>query len=124
MITFLIVFAAFLGLIILHELSHFIAAKKIGVNVEEFGIGYPPKILGKKIGNTIYSLNLLPFGAFVRIDDEKLAQKPIWQRAAILLAGVFSFWIIAAVLLSLIFYIGSPFQITDNEDGSLVNPRV
>ena len=77
------------------------------MKVEEFGIGYPPKIYGKKFGNTLYSLNLLPFGAFVRIlgDEESsdnegsFTKKPIWQRALILLGGVVSFWAVALIII-------------------------
>jgi len=57
-------------LILVHELGHFIAAKKSGVYVEEFGIGLPPRIFGKKIGETIYSINALPFGGFVKLHGE------------------------------------------------------
>ncbi|GAH75098.1 unnamed protein product, partial [marine sediment metagenome] len=107
----LIVFISLIGLIILHEFGHFAIAKKFGVRVEEFGIGYPPRIFGKKIGETLYSLNLLPFGAFVKIYGEEggiesahsFTGKPIWQRALIILGGVVSFWIISAILLSIVF---------------------
>jgi regulator of sigma E protease len=54
-------------LIFIHELGHFLAAKKSGMLVEEFGIGIPPRVFGKRIGETIYSINLIPFGGFVRI---------------------------------------------------------
>ena len=57
-------------LILIHELGHFIAAKKSGVYVEEFGIGLPPRIFGKKFGETIYSINALPFGGFVKLHGE------------------------------------------------------
>ena len=57
-------------LILVHELGHFIAAKKSGVYVEEFGIGLPPRIYGKKFGETIYSINALPFGGFVKLHGE------------------------------------------------------
>lgn len=85
-------------------------AKKFGVKVEEFGIGYPPRIFGKKIGETVYSINLLPFGAFVKIlgEEEKLDdprsfnKKPIWQRTLIVLAGVVSFWLISFLIFSLV----------------------
>jgi len=63
-ITFLIVLSI---LILVHEFGHYWAAKKSGVLVEEFGIGYPPRIFGKKIGETLYSINILPFGGFVRL---------------------------------------------------------
>ena len=57
-------------LILVHEFGHFLAARKFGVLVEEFGFGFPPRLFSKKIGETIYSLNLLPFGGFVRLYGE------------------------------------------------------
>jgi regulator of sigma E protease len=113
-LTILITFISLIGLIILHEFGHFVLAKKFGVKVEEFGIGIPPRIFGKKIGETIYSINLLPFGAFVKIlgedaqrpeeerldDPRSFNKKPIWQRALIVLAGVFSFWLISFLIFS------------------------
>ena len=118
-LTILIVFFSLIGLLVLHELGHFIVAKKFGVPVEEFGIGYPPRIFGKKIGQTIYSINLLPFGAFVRIkgeegrteieDEKAFYNKPIFQRVLIILGGVISFWIIAFLIFSfLAFSFGIP----------------
>lgn len=110
LLTILIIFLTLIILLVLHELGHFILAKKFGVRVEEFGIGYPPRIFGKKIGETIYSINLLPFGAFVKItgeeeevdDPRSFSQKPLWQRALIILGGVVSFWIMAFLIFSLI----------------------
>jgi regulator of sigma E protease len=107
-LTILITFISLIGLIVLHELGHFLLAKKFGVKVEEFGIGYPPRIFGKKIGETLYSINLLPFGAFVKIlgeeerldDPRSFNKKPIWQRALIVLAGVVSFWLISFLIFS------------------------
>jgi len=57
-------------LILVHELGHFLLAKKFGLLVEEFGFGLPPRVWGKKIGETIYSINALPFGGFVKIFGE------------------------------------------------------
>jgi regulator of sigma E protease len=127
-------------LIILHELGHFIVAKKFGVKVEEFGIGYPPRLFGKKFGQTLYSLNLLPFGAFVKIygeegapsphSDEKAKDprtfwgKPAWQRALIILGGVITFWLVSAILLSIVFGIGTSQVISDEENHNLINPKV
>lgn len=54
-------------LILVHEFGHFVAAKRAGIKVEEFGLGYPPRIFGWRRGETVYSLNLLPFGGFVKI---------------------------------------------------------
>jgi len=86
-------------LIIVHELGHFIVARKTGVMVEEFGFGLPPRLFGKKIGETIYSINALPFGGFVRLhgetDEESITypgraflNKNKKTRAAIVVAGV------------------------------------
>jgi len=131
----LIIIVAFISLILLmviHELGHFLLAKKFGVKVEEFGIGYPPKIFGKKFGETIYSLNLLPFGAFVRITGESEAinnprsfsTKPFYQKALIILGGVVSFWIISFLIFTVIMVTGVPTQIDDNETGNFRNPKV
>ncbi len=109
-LTIIIIFIILIGLLVLHELGHFIVAKKFGVSVEEFGIGYPPRIFGKKIGDTIYSLNWLPLGAFVKIigaDTEdngpaSFSKKPIWQRVLIILAGVVSFWLVAIIIYTVV----------------------
>jgi regulator of sigma E protease len=119
MINFLLVFFSLIFLIILHEFSHFLAAKKSGVFVEEFGIGYPPRIFGKKFGETLYSINLLPFGAFVKlkgeIGEEGFSQLSLLKRIIIVLAGVISFWIIGAIIFILLFKIGIPMAISDDE---------
>ncbi|MFH2019668.1 MAG: M50 family metallopeptidase [bacterium] len=110
-------------LILLHEFGHFLAAKKFGVKVEEFGIGLPPKLvsLGKR-GGTEYTLNWLPFGGFVKVlgEDgeltiaEKLnpllrkqsfSEKPGWQRAIILLAGIIMNFLIGVLLFSVVYSI-------------------
>jgi len=124
-----IIIFAFLSVIFLlvcHEFGHFIIAKRFGVKVEEFGIGYPPRLFGKRFGETLYSLNLLPFGAFVRIPGEDGSEKSledprsfmrqsVWKRMLILLGGVVSFWIMSAVLLSFAFAMGTPQAISDDE---------
>lgn len=100
-ITFTIILSI---LVFVHELGHFLVARFVGVTVEEFGLGLPPRIWGKKIKGTIYSINWLPIGGFVKLageDDEEqhsgVTQKNtkhlFWakskkERAAILLAGV------------------------------------
>lgn len=67
-LTFVILLSV---LIFIHELGHFLAAKRASVRVEEFGFGYPPRLWSKKVGETIYSLNLLPIGGFVRLTGEE-----------------------------------------------------
>ena len=62
-------------LIFVHEFGHFVVAKKTGIKVEEFGFGFPPRIWGKKIGETIYSINALPIGGFVKLLGEELEEQ-------------------------------------------------
>jgi len=127
----LVIFISLIGLVVLHELGHFFIAKKFGVKVEEFGIGFPPRLFGKKIGDTIYSLNLLPLGAFVKMpgeiehidDPDSFFQKAVWKRALIVFGGCLSFWIVAAILLSIIFALGAPVAVGDN-DTNLTQPKV
>lgn len=127
----IIVFVIILGILIfVHELGHFIAAKKMGVRVEEFGFGFPPRIFGVKRGETTYSLNWIPIGGFVKMTGQSdfevsdhgqakadprsfVSQKP-WRRVIILCAGVAMNFLLAAVLLSIGFMIGLPSAVGDN----------
>ncbi len=109
-------FVVILALLILsHEFGHFIVAKKLGVRVDEFGLGFPPRLASFRRGETVYSLNWLPFGGFVKIfgenpDTDSLAgpdsqrsliNKPKWARAAVLAGGVFFNFLLAWLLISL-----------------------
>lgn len=69
-IAFIVIFSI---LILIHEFGHFIMAKRAGIKVEEFGFGLPPRMWGKKKGETIYSINWIPFGGFVRMLGEDQA---------------------------------------------------
>jgi regulator of sigma E protease len=98
---------ALLMAICLHELGHFIVAKRAGVKVEEFGIGIPPRLFGIKRGETIYSVNAIPLGAFVKAAGENdptvprsLAGKRPWTRLRIYAAGPLVNIFLAFVLLS------------------------
>lgn len=109
--------------ILIHELGHFGVAKLTGVKVEEFGLGYPPRLLGKKIGKTIYSINAVPFGGFVRLFGEQEAEIPAKkrlakavkrqaffhkskkQRVAVIVAGVVMNFLLGAAAFSLIYSI-------------------
>jgi regulator of sigma E protease len=108
-------------LVFVHELGHFLAAKRVGVKVEEFGFGYPPRIWGKKIGGTIYSINWLPFGGFVRLFGEELDQKiqnkeaffnkSKRARTLVIVAGVFFNFLLAVVIFAVVYSIsGIPVQ--------------
>ena len=131
-LTIILAFLALISLTVIHELGHFLTARKFGIKVEEFGIGYPPRIFGKKIGETIYSLNLLPFGAFVKIygqeqkidSPESFSVKPFWQKSLVILGGVVSFWIVAAFLLTIVMIIGVPSLVEDEENKNLTDPKV
>ncbi|MFC1700988.1 RIP metalloprotease RseP [Patescibacteria group bacterium] len=136
----IVIFILILGLLILvHELGHFVMAKRAGVKVEEFGLGFPPRIFGVKKGETIYSLNFIPLGGFVRIygengpgegiekleeEDRAFYKKPIGKRAKILVAGVTMNLILAAVLLGFGHWIGLPSIIDDTEVNNLRNTEV
>lgn len=97
-------------LVFVHELGHFLVAKWAGIKVEEFGLGFPPKIFSKKIGETIYSINALPIGGFVRlygedksVDKEKsraFYYKSKEARAAVTVAGVVMNFLLAVLVFS------------------------
>lgn len=108
LLSIIIFIFTLLVLVIVHELGHFLVAKKFGIKVEEFGFGIPPKIFGKKIGETIYSLNALPLGGFVRLLGEDkggkvqssrdFRAKPVEQRILVVVAGVVMNLILAWVI--------------------------
>lgn len=123
MLQTIIIFIVLLIILVLaHEFGHFIFAKIFGMRVEEFGIGFPPRITSIKKGKTIYSLNWLPLGGFVKIkgedgqcadeEDSFSAKKP-WKRGAVLLAGVLMNFILAFFVFFIIFSVGLPTIIDD-----------
>src|SRR3989344_9189299 len=116
-ITILTFAIILLILVVIHEAGHFFAAKLMGIKVEEFGFGLPPRAWGKKVGETIYSLNWLPIGGFVRLYGEDtvhpenvkkersrafFAKKP-WQRSIVLTAGVAMNFLLGWFLISYLF---------------------
>lgn len=141
MLTILI-FIVLLGLLIFaHELGHFLMARRNGIKADEFGFGFPPRLIGvvkddasgrykiiwgnKEITSphTLYSLNWLPLGGFVRIkgedgenkDIDSFAQKSAWSRIKVLGAGVFANIIFAWFLISVVLTIGLPQPIAPEE---------
>lgn len=118
MLVTIILFIAILGILVfVHELGHFIMARKMGMAVEEFGFGFPPRLFGIKRGKTMYSINLIPVGGFVKIKgeqgdqrdaDDSFAHKKIWQRAVVLSAGVAMNVLLAYVLISFGLAVGLP----------------
>jgi len=118
-----LIFGIALGLIILvflvvvHELGHAIAAKRNGVVVEEFGVGFPPRAWSRKLKNgVLLSLNWLPLGGFVKLQGEHDAASgkgdygaaSFWQKTKILLAGITINWLVAAILLTILAVTGLP----------------
>jgi regulator of sigma E protease len=130
--------AAFIGvlvvLVLVHELGHFVAAKRSGITVEEFGIGFPPRITSVTWHGTRYSLNWIPLGGFVKMlgedgdveirrlrerglsDDEieramngAFNRRPVWIRVGVLLAGVAMNFVLAAALFAIAFSMPVPY---------------
>ena len=149
----IIAFIGVLSLIVFfHELGHFWTARKFGVKSEEFGLGFPPRAIGiyrdqenkwkkvfgakevKDASDTIYSLNWIPLGGFVKIkgengenegEQDSFASQKIWKRAVILLAGVSMNLITAVILTSIGFMIGLPQVLGDeNPKAKISNQQV
>jgi len=130
-------------LVLVHELGHFIPAKASGVWVEEFGVGLPPRLFGIKRGETIYSINWIPFGGFNKLSGEvdpdaprSLASKKPWVRLIVLSGGILLNLILPFILLSVAYMIphdivtgqivvqevdpGSPAEIAGIEPGDTI----
>lgn len=148
----IIIFALVLGLLVfVHELGHFLEARRNGIKAEEFGFGFPPRLIGavwnderKKYdiitGNrevasphTVYSLNWIPLGGFVRIKGENadhghepdsFAVRPAGTRIRVLAAGVIMNFLFAWFLYTIIFSIGMPQQIEPEDRGKFPGERV
>ncbi|MCP5005147.1 MAG: RIP metalloprotease RseP, partial [Planctomycetes bacterium] len=115
-----LVIAGIALLIFVHELGHFLVAKKIGVRVLAFSLGFGPAIIKKKIGDTDYRLSLFPLGGYVKLageqkdetctgDEWEFASKKPGQRAAVLIAGVACNTLLAFVAFIVAFRVGVPF---------------
>lgn len=151
MLTILI-FVIVLGLLVfVHELGHFLTAKWNGIKSDEFGFGFPPRIGGFykdestghyrfvwgnreiKSENTVYSINWIPLGGFVKIkgedgseksDPESFAGKPAWTRIKVLGAGVFMNMIFAWLLIALVFTLGLPQPIAPEERSQYPDAKI
>jgi regulator of sigma E protease len=103
-------------LIFIHELGHFAVAKWTGMRVDEFAIGFPPRLWSKRKGETLYALNAIPFGGYVRIhgedpshqdeDPRSFDKKSVWARMAVVVAGVTMNVLFAFVILVIAFSVG------------------
>ncbi|PJE63865.1 hypothetical protein COU89_00930 [Candidatus Roizmanbacteria bacterium CG10_big_fil_rev_8_21_14_0_10_45_7] len=121
MITLLSFFGVLFILVVIHEFGHFFVAKKSGMRVDEFGFGLPPRAWGKKIGETLYSINWLPLGGFVKIFGEEAGEvgkgsfssKPWYLRGAVIVAGPIMNFVLAVFILSVLFTKGIWIPTTD-----------
>ena len=122
--TIILFIAVLLVTVLVHEWGHFIAAKKSGMLVEEFGFGIPPKLWSWKHGETKYSINALPFGGFVKIagengiedavpTDRQFESKPWYKQSIVLVAGVVCNILLAIILFTISYSIGTP-SLSDN----------
>jgi len=142
--SILIFIIILLILVLVHEFGHFFTAKRFGIRVDEFGFGFPPKLFSFKKGETEYSFNLLPLGGFVKIFGESvdeadflevgfldkeetpekvelakrsLVNKPKWQQALVLFAGIFANFLLAWLLFSFGFMSGFPTSVGSEPSG-------
>ncbi len=147
--SILLFFLALSVLILIHEAGHFIAARLCGIKAEEFGFGFPPRLVGwvKDQGRwklvrtkdklsydaTIWSINWLPLGGFVRIkgeqavglhDPDSIHAKPIWQRVFVISAGVLMNWLLAVVIFSGIFAVGTTAVLEALPPGAHISQRI
>ena len=146
----IIIFIVILGvLVFVHELGHFVVARRNGIKAEEFGFGFPPRIFGfvknEESGkyewvfgnkdvqskNTIYSVNWIPLGGFVKIkgengtdenDVDSFSGKSAWSRIKVLAAGVIMNFVLAWALIAIVFMIGAPQTIdpASSSDGAKI----
>lgn len=126
-IILIVVFLSFL--ILIHELGHFLAARFFGLKVDEFGVGFPPRIFAVKKNGTEYSLNWFPLGGFVKIHGEEQGSESdlrsfnvqaAWKKSLIIVAGVLMNFIAGWLILTVVLMVGSPqaLLITEVQSGS------
>lgn len=125
MLLAILVFILLLGLLVLaHEFGHFIVARKLGVRIEEFAFGFPPRLVSFRRGGTRFALNLIPIGGYVRIfgeggeeesHPESFSGRPVGQRFAIIAAGVAMNVVLAWLLFSVGHGLGLPTVVGEGE---------
>ncbi len=127
--TILLFLALLSVLVLVHELGHYIAARKAGITVEEFGIGFPPRVFSwvAKSG-TRWSVNAIPLGGFVKMKGESgqdvnapdsFAAKSLWRRFTVIIAGVAMNLVLAWVLFTVGFLFGLPAVVEDGVDAGV-----
>lgn len=124
MFTLLVFLLVISVLIFVHESGHFLAAKRAGMRVEEFGFGFPPRLWSFRYRGTLYSINLIPFGGFVRIYGEEgehrhaegsFSHARWWSQLAVVIAGVFMNFLLAVVLLMACNFLGLRVGLFDDQ---------
>jgi len=110
--TWLVVIPVLAFVIFIHELGHFLTAKKFGIKVTEFGFGFPPRLCGVQYGETTYTLNLIPLGGFVKMvgeedptDPRSFARQSVLKRVIVLCAGVAVNFAVPIVIFTALFTI-------------------
>jgi regulator of sigma E protease len=131
--SFLAIVFVFGLLVVIHELGHFLAAKWMGVRVERFSIGFPPRLFGKKIGDTDYCISAIPLGGYVKLSgmidesmdgeltgaDHEYSSKPVWKRIIIITAGVVMNFLLAILILTIVSYSKGEVVYPSTEIGSI-----
>jgi regulator of sigma E protease len=119
LVTFVVTLSV---LVLVHELGHYLAARKSGVTVHEFGFGFPPRLFGIRRGGTLFSLNLIPFGGFVKLEGESgdapvvpgsFRSASVAKRILILAGGVLMNLALTVVLLTVTLTAGAPQELVD-----------
>jgi regulator of sigma E protease len=125
-LLFIIGVLFFIGLVLVHEWGHFVLARRNGVKVEEFGLGFPPRAWGRKLkSGMILSLNWLPLGGFVKLKGEfdtdtrkgAFGAASLWAKTRILLAGVTMNLLVGLALLMVLAWVGLPVLINQQAAG-------
>lgn len=125
-LLFIVALILFTGLVLIHEWGHFLAARRNGVDVEEFGLGFPPRAYGRKIkSGMLLSLNWLPIGGFVKLKGEhdgdrrrgSFGAASLAAKTKIMLAGVLMNLVAAFVLLTFLYLVGMPKLVTQDQLG-------
>jgi regulator of sigma E protease len=136
MVTSVLAAIVVLGLLIfVHELGHFLAAKRVGVGVVRFSLGFGPVVFARKIGETEYCLSAIPLGGYVKMigqeddgsdpdpetatQENSFAVKPLWARAFIVSAGPLGNFVLAWLLFAALYATG--IQVTTSQVGEVAS---
>lgn len=108
--SWLLIVPVLAALVFVHELGHYLAAKRFGIKVLEFGFGFPPRLFGVRYGETVYSVNAIPLGGFVKLlgeedptDERSFARQSVWKRTVVLCAGSFMNFVTPIVIFTVLF---------------------